>query len=424
MLETGIQLYVGRPGAGKSLVMVSKLLDIVQKERRPIYTNLPLQWRVVKLFLHRRGGAALAGLIRPLTERHFRAFLDRFAAKHAYVEERRGMQALRVSRSEFDAASPPVIEGLDANWIPAGSLIVVDEAQHWFPNPALKSSAKPEPPALLSYLTMHRHMLHQVWFATQAARQVSATIKSLAIRFWEVSNMGDEAIVWGLRWRHVGITACGYRAFDPMEWGDGDDPGKPLETFVMLPNAPWNRWLFRLYSSFTHAGSPAELKAALQEARTMSGVSADGKLEAERKPKRPVRSYLPAVTKRRVLTAAAVLFGAAVMYGAGATSPERSPPPPVVVMPDGGSPAILKDKMVSWSPRGVRLSGGKVLRLGDTVDGVRIMFVSAQGCMGECGGDLYAWVLGAAARNVGRAADVCAVADGIDQAADRILAGG
>lgn len=415
MLDTGIHLYVGRPGAGKSLVAVRKLLDIVQQERRPIYTNLPLKWRVVRLFLHMRGGAELAGLIRPLTERHFRAFLSRFSAKHSYVEERRGFVPLRQARADFDVQHPAVIDGMSANWIPPGSLVVVDEAQHWFPNPALSSTsrAKTEPPELLSYLTMHRHMLHQVWFLTQATRQVSATIKTLAVKFWDVRNMGEEAVAWGLRWKHLGVTACGYRAFDPLEWNDGDDPGTPLESFIMLPNAPWNRWLFRLYSSFTHAGSASELRAALEEARIMSGVSADGKLARERQPRKPWRERLPRVTPRRLLRWAVVVLLGAVVYGAGVTSWKRDPSVLEAAKSEAVvavRPAVLQSRMVSYSPSGVRLAGGRVLRTGEVVDGCKVLYVSDRGAVADWNGECFGWVLGEPSRFMGRTAEVCAIA--------------
>lgn len=274
--QTGVELLVGIPGSGKSLVAVRRMLRVLMELRRPVYTNMPLRWRVLHRWLHLKGGAHLAGLLRPLTEDAFNRFLERFAARHEFLDKLRtegGYTESERVRLWHEHAGPDVDRGPAMNWIPAASVIIIDEVHHWYGNPAIKAMArKAEPPALMTYLTMHRHMLHWVWFMSQAPRQLSMTVKSLAGLIWEIRNKSEERLVWGVRFKDLGISALAYGAFTPLAWNDGDPKEKPSEDFVLLPWAPWVKWLFRLYDSHTHAGSLKQLERELKKVREEVGA--------------------------------------------------------------------------------------------------------------------------------------------------------
>src|SRR5690606_33456844 len=98
-----------------------------------------------------------------------------------------------------------------------------------------------------------------------------------------------------------------------------------------LPWLPWNRWVFRLYRSFTHAGDTRELKRGLAEARARAGLNDKGAVVAA-----PVEVEAVANKKRGRIGAAVMWCGrwavrAAVLcvvgviaYGIGVSSSERA----------------------------------------------------------------------------------------------------
>src|SRR6185503_10112402 len=206
---TGVELFFGEPGSGKSFMAVQRAIRVMLEERRPVYTNLPLRWRVFRTYLRKRGGDVLARLLRPLTEEHFNRFCARAEESRLWKEnakrEQPEWQRRRLQEEWIKHAGLEICDGEGANWIPAYAVVVIDEAHHWYPNPALKNVRKPEPPALMSYLTMHRHHLHWVWVLTQADRQISATFKSLVQRVWDIRNRAYDKVAWGIQFRHLGI---------------------------------------------------------------------------------------------------------------------------------------------------------------------------------------------------------------------------
>lgn len=416
VLRYGIEMYVGRPGAGKSLVAVRKLLKVVQEERRVVYTNLPLKWRVVRRWLQLRGGDKLAGLIRPLREDHFNAFIKRFSLRHLFVDEAqtRGVHR-RAAVAQFNAEhGPNVVDGPGANWIPAGALIVIDEVQHWFPNPALRTAShKPEPPYLGTYLQMHRHMLHWIWILTQAERQVSPTWKSLYAIVWEVVDFARERFVWHFQLCWFGITACRYRSYTPADWNDGNPRGFPVESFTILPGLPWNRWMFRLYSSFTHAGDLKELQKELAMERVSEGLTEDGQIVGGAvQATRPRRSW-----KRAGLLLAFVmavgLFSFVVGRGVSvAPKPQDASGDAVVIV---GPDVKLVMQTRGPSPR---FSDGSRPRVGERWNNGTVMAATDDGigCAGDDGW-YYQWLFGKGGTRVCRVEEVCGFAERI--AADR-----
>lgn len=269
-IPTGISLITGVPGSGKSFWCVERVLDCVRKARRPVYTNLPLKWRVIKLWLKKKEGDDVAGLIRPITETSFQRFLDRFVARQRFLDEHAHLGRRAGRNAFYNNFGPDIIEGRDLNWIPAGAFIVIDEAHHWYPNPALSNVRKREPEALMSYLTMHRHLMHRVFFVTQADRQVSSTIKSLLQDQISVERIDADVPMIGLRFSELGFVA-----FHIREWDGIADPEQepPLRESWIFPALPWNRYIFRVYSSFTHMGSLRELKKELAHVQSTSVIA-------------------------------------------------------------------------------------------------------------------------------------------------------
>lgn len=266
-IKTGISLITGVPGSGKSFLCVEKMLDTVRNSRRPIYTNLPLRWRVLKLWLKQKEGDDIAGLVRPITESTFNRFITRFRDRQRYLDERRHLGRRSALNSWYEMAGPDVIDGLELNWIPAGSVIMIDEAHHWYPNPALSNVRKKEPEELMSYLTMHRHLMHRIYFVTQADRQVSSTVKSLLNDQIQVTRIDADIPLLGIEFSRFGFVA-----FSIKEWDGVADPDNepPLRTSTIFPSIPCNNYVFRLYSSFTHMGSLRDLKRELANVQDCS----------------------------------------------------------------------------------------------------------------------------------------------------------
>ena len=55
-LPFGIISVVGKPGAGKSYYLTKKAIEAVTIHRRPVYTNLPIRWRVMWHWVAKRYG--------------------------------------------------------------------------------------------------------------------------------------------------------------------------------------------------------------------------------------------------------------------------------------------------------------------------------------------------------------------------------
>ena len=324
--RTGIELWTGAPGAGKSFAAMCEVVDALLVDRRPVYTNLPVRWRVLRAWLHRRGGPELANLIQPLTEEAFGAFLERFHERHRLLDDLRA-KGIRgaAAVAKWDADTKPVTTGPDLNWIPTGALIVIDEAHHWFPNPALKiANRKPEPEGLLPYLTMHRHAMHRVMVLTQHDRQISTSWKSLLSQRWTVERLDHKRMAWGLTFAPLGVVALQYRMF-PGEADPEND--QPTKCFTVFPQWPSRRWIWRVYDSFTHAGGARALVAELDGARARA-LGTTGAEDAPVKPRtiRKVLRFGVRTAVRAALLGAAFGVGVAIAHRPG----EVAEPAPLV----------------------------------------------------------------------------------------------
>ena len=381
-IPTGISLITGVPGSGKSFWCVERVLDTVRKARRPVYTNLPLKWRVIKLWLKMKEGDDVAGLIRPITETTFNRFLDRFTARQKFLDERRHLGRRAARNLWYDTHGPDVIEGLDLNWIPAGSHLVIDEAHHWYPNPALANVRKREPETLMSYLTMHRHLMHRVFFVTQADRQVSSTIKSLLQDQIQIERIDADIPMLGLRFSEFGFVA-----FRIREWDGVADPEQepPLREATIFPALPCNRYLFRVYSSFTHMGSIRELKKELASVQDQSIT----KLITESDLESPV-----SFKKRMFWVLSFVVAGC--VTGMLLQSMTFSPTQPQQQQVAAG-PTIPEIKVIGWADGSFITQtedGTKQYRKGARLDDLQIMSVDRQNKLfisRSTTGDIYLW---------------------------------
>ena len=343
-------------------------------------------------------------------------FMARFEASRAFKEKLRSespaLSHKQLREAWVGSAGPDVTRGPEANWIPAVSLVVVDETQHWLPNPALKQVIKIEPPTLMSYLTMHRHLMHWVWFTTQRERQISTTIKSLVNRVWQVRQRGYDKLAWGIQFRHIGISALGYRAFRPE---DNIEQDPPHEEFTTFPWLPWNQVYFRLYDSFTHAGSRRELKAGLRAARLEAGLDESGRLESEvdmatKKRGCIGRLFVGAFKLGMQGVMLLVVLSIGMAWGEhrnkAAEAADEKGRKAVVA----SQPVVMADgvRVVGMSPKAVRLSDGSAVNIGGRFHEFMLSAIeSGKGVSVWSGrGDVWVWKVGGARERLGSIPDV------------------
>lgn len=357
-LDYGVEVIHGLMGAGKSYFAVRRCVRVILETRRPLYTNLPLRFPVVRQYLRTKGGQECANLIRRLDERHWRAFLAR---QHEYAKfrealkkktpgdlepERLARYAAAIGRAPEQAArahafternlsawyqsenGPHVIDGPDANWIPPTAVVVIDEVQHW--HPMIRQSNDKDREHLQAYLTMIRHHLQWIWVITQDASRIAIEFRLLARYFWRVWDRGEDRLAWGVRFKHFGVHAMGYECAtkDQLENKDPEN-ARPIARFTIIPSFPWNRTIFRLYSSHTNIGSARAMLRELARARHMAGLDDDGRTESEKamqteQPKKP--SFFRRLTRFLTRTAVLAVFTLGAFAAGTHLGPKAEPP--------------------------------------------------------------------------------------------------
>lgn len=295
-IPTGVEVITGIPGAGKSFVAVDELLRTILEDRRPVFTNLPMVFPVLRRWLEQRGGKPLAGLIYELDEEHFRAFLVRVTAYQkernaAKVHAKRAGGVFNAGKFERDFCErhgPHILRRDPAsddtpNWILPTALTIVDEVHHWFSAKGTAAEKRePEPAELLSYITMLRHHCHRLLVLSQDKMQFTHTIRRLAKLEWRVSSQGEYKLAWGIKFKHLGIGGIRLEKWLPdADTSNVPELRVPRSVAIIFHSAPWHRWKFRLYESYTHAGSPRRMLRMLQESRNAAGLSDGGRLEHE-----------------------------------------------------------------------------------------------------------------------------------------------
>lgn len=302
---TGVELIIGIPGAGKSYFATRRIVEDILKYQRPVFTNVPLRFLVVKAYLILKGGVEYRNLIYELKEDHFRAFIarvSRYQSERNAHRERCQDEHRRFNEAEFEAnflaAHGPHITTshqaetlskqtgieVEPNWIPPTAQVWIDEVHHWFPAPRPGVARTVlEPPELMTYITMLRHHVHSLVVMSQDEMQFTITIRRMAKAVWRLIAVGDLPIVGDMcRLSTLGITGVRADRYHPGA-EDSFDPDlmRPLERRTYLYNFPWNRWVFRLYDSFTHSGSPRRLRKILQAEREKAGLTGAGLLERQ-----------------------------------------------------------------------------------------------------------------------------------------------
>ena len=399
-VETGIELVYGEPGSGKSYYAVKLLIETIIEHRRPVYTNLPMRWRVVRKYLRNRGGEELANLIQPITEDGFMRFINRYTTRLAVMERLKADHYAEtgqlLSKRQQEAAflrehGADVYIGRELNWVPHGAMLILDEVHHWFPNPSLASTPKhkkQEPEALLAYLTMHRHVSHKVVAITQKDRQISQTFKTLGRICWRIHPRAHDRIVYGLTFGHLtgflrtitgghfGAEALGYEQFTAEEWERRDQGGRPNQSFSVYHTMPWNSWVFRLYDSFTHAGSKAYLRQQQQAVREAAGLLADGRTTAEAEPQEAddmARMGFIGWTMQTVILGVVVLIAVGAltgsMMGRLTELEERTQASEISTATEAAAvgPTV---ELTSMTPQRLRFSDGTTCTLPGTIHGM------------------------------------------------------
>ncbi|MBO6514265.1 MAG: hypothetical protein JJ974_09910 [Phycisphaerales bacterium] len=299
--DFGLEIIEGLPGSGKSFYATRRIIRAIKKYKRPVYTNLPLIFPVVRKYLRIIGGEELANLIRPLKEDHWKRFLRRQHAFARFKEQRAGhprnlpeeaqhdlCKSLQIKHSELlkqpkvtpdqmvawfnHKVGQPVYTGSEADSIPLSSIIVIDEVQHW--HPMIKQGNAEGREELQAYLTMMRHHLHWIWVITQDRTRIDIIFRKLCKSVWQVWDRGEDRLAFGIRFHHLGLRAMGYRRYTPEQLeGTNRDNQKPSETFMIFPWLPWEQINFRLYTSWTQAGSKRQIQKTLERVRKEAGVN-------------------------------------------------------------------------------------------------------------------------------------------------------
>jgi hypothetical protein len=288
--DYGVHIVEGVPGSGKSYVCVQWVIQAILEQRRPVYTNLPIRFRVLRRYLKAVAGPEVASLLQRLTPEIF----ERFAKRgHEYRTFRNDLISLARRRGE--TVPDEIIEQRwetehgknitdsehpDCNWIPLGALVLYDEIQHHYP---MKGQAN-EGSELLDYLTCHRHFCQQFIAVTQDKMNISNTIRKVCEYFWIVRNRRDDRLVFGLRFRHLRLLAFGYEcwtksALDAPHYSEAHAPCKQYTVYPLLSGS--GRRIFKFYESFTAAGSIRRINEVIAQTRRRAGLTENGASPAE-----------------------------------------------------------------------------------------------------------------------------------------------
>lgn len=375
-------------GSGKTFFMVGRVLDVIIRDGRPVYTNLPLKWRVIRKYLRDRGGEQYANLIVELSEEHWKTFLERqhLKSKFRATTQMRYRLANKPLSTRFLQLlwemqyGPDVVRPggrREANWIEPAASIWIDESHHW--HSVEDNMARKESPALKAYLTMLRHHLHDLHFATQSEGNLPTTIKRLCEDWWTVRNLSHRRLAWGIRPSMFGLRYMGYQNHrgvwkDQSKSNNADADESDVENFTIWPTMPNRRWKFRLYKSFTHVESPRAMMESLRRSRIECGLDPDGSLIGLTMDESSEKGSM-----KNVITSAIVasIFGSFAAAGVSlATSPDRPSRPPepssAVLQPDSTQPDFT---IRGLQPGAVNLATGRSLPVGATVDGFTLASV-------------------------------------------------
>lgn len=429
---TGIVIVSGVPGSGKTYYAVQEMVRLCLRYKRPTYTNVPIRISRFRAFLYLRSGdRKIANLIRPLTKDHFLRFMKRLsavdAAAEAFREEMGGDREVTGKVAEFldrearQKAMAHVVElqgsakvtGQGADWIPAGSALVLDELHKWFPNERIGGKGG-EPQAVLNYTSMHRHMLHRVYVLSQRAMNVSLSWRAMAVEYCQVSNWARKLTLGPIRFPWPIMS---YLFWDSVDCPNGEpQPGaRPNWRELQFP-ALLGRHVFRLYQSFSHAGTVEELMNEAQ--RTQRAMMGETEPEPEGETMQ-TRSTTKDRFFARMGKWSAICLACFATFGLGRCSVPRADEasadaPQAVASTDGVEHKASRPRppelgQLRGVARGQVMIDGDTIKLGETYHGATLLAVHARNGMSvwDLGGGILAeWNIGARPRVLGRLSGV------------------
>ena len=376
VVSTGVTMWEGLPGSGKSYGVTEAIVGMVRRNRRPIYTNVPLKFRSLRKYLKKVGGAASADYVTKLSREHFSAFLFRFAELAEYCEKQQAVGVARkhAERDWLDRVGPHVprpmgraawdryrtasgVSEADAsaewvglaksadgtqllpNWIDYGSVIVVDEVHKWFDQ--RKQGDKPAPgekkPPLLDVLSMHRHGLYRIEAMSQDVMQVDIAFRRQCANYVRCADLRQLPFLWGIRFP---LPSFRYQLIPAAALESAADRAgaKPIRTWTRHPWANGG-YLWRLYDSFTHCGSQRQLGRIMERSRqAVEGENYDPQRSRKEDAMRKRRESV-VVSAAKLMMLGAVVLGAWWIGGGGTLATAGAATAVAGEAPPGASPA-------------------------------------------------------------------------------------
>ncbi|MCG3178069.1 MAG: hypothetical protein BIFFINMI_00392 [Phycisphaerae bacterium] len=407
-LPSGIIIVHGQPGAGKSYWAVSEIIDMILLHGRPVWTNLPLKLRTFQAYLKLKGRSAdWARYIRILTVDHFTAFVKRLERidklTQRILKKRLGggdvtkveEELLRGARATavriIDRNDPPQITGSKANHIPGGAVLVIDELHKWYPGYRVAGGrAGDEPPEVLAYTSMHRHLMHRIYCLTQDAKNVSLSFRSMAMEYIFGRDISQQRFFFGFKFPLKCFNYACFNALDVRECVPR--PGaRPTYEKALIPS--FEGWVFyRLYESYTHGGGVDAVRRELDATLDKLGVEGERKKVHHVKTRKgPGRRVFGWVRRRlwRATVLGVVFYLGFKAAGAGrrssgpseAAGPVAAAPAPAAVPAVGA--AVVKVgpefRLRGVTPGGVFIEG-KFISVGEKYHGAELVYCDpAQG---------------------------------------------
>ncbi len=371
----GIQIWEGMPGAGKSFSAVDYLLKKGIKERRPVYTNLPIRYRVLKKYLQGvSGDDSLAGYIIPLSFDHFYEFVVRNHDFAAFVENHKvlGWGMTKIDRVFQEEYGPHVYKGENANWLYPTSLLVIDEFHRWCD----QRYQKDEHDGFLTYATMHRHHMHQTILLTQDQMQVPLTWRRNKATVIRCRNLTKIPFMGGMSLPFQ-VFKCSEYSATISDTSDVQN-AKPIKTWVIFPGLENGGLVFRLYDSFSHIGSVRRLLSIRDQVRR----EVEGSDVVDLKKQAGIGGALKQWRWGRVAAFLAVIAlaigGCRWIRGSGAEPVEAETPAPPSASGPSGPIQVATEGMppVTAVTPDFAVVDRRTIRIGDVYDGWKLESLS------------------------------------------------
>ncbi|MEM9662514.1 MAG: zonular occludens toxin domain-containing protein [Planctomycetota bacterium] len=361
------EIMEGLPGAGKSFALVRMMIDIITQQKRPVYAgNFPLKFKVFRRYMKLKHGEEYANLVFELTLDHWKRFLARqdklakFRSEYRDLCAREGKRYSNATadRLFFEQNGPHISRpsaGQVANWVEPWAFIFIDEAQMWHAAVAVGGKRDDDHAALeaqfKSYLSHHRHHHHDLMFATQAFENLNHTLRRIYRTRWVVRNMGQMKLVGGLKLGDLGIKFIAYACW-PKEvydaWRGAGLPEDPIYHKNLWPQLPWYQVYFRLYQSFTHAGSALDQSRRLKEIQCEAGVDDEAiaaRMNAEERE--PMHKFLRRVVRWLLTGAVFATIGIIIGTQMGRSSAEEHQAQLVATKESDDAPFVSEDQRIT-----------------------------------------------------------------------------